>query len=166
MTACAQRSSVNGGSNTSRTCQESSPPILQCSSTGSRDRSTNKTSQSPVGCVIRISFASDSAIQPFNAVTPMDAVHMKQAPHTGLEPDMEYGIDDVFPSFLPTHGVQLVIVHDPIFDDPSVCRMFANATLSNGPFWHKKTASIVNGVAEIKPAVTEALARAVAVGLC
>jgi hypothetical protein len=126
---------------------------------------------------------SNSVAQTFNVVTSVDALHMQPTQGHGNDPVGEGGIvgdydfnwrvlsinadslDNVFSPFVPTYGMQLVIVRDPMFDDPGVCEMFVDVTPNVGPFWHKRTASIVEGKAEIKLEVTEVLARVVAAGL-
>jgi len=58
-----------------------------------------------------------------------------------------------------------LVVHDPLFDDPSVRAKFTEDTPSQRWFWHKETGNIVEGMPEIRPEVANVLARAEAVGL-
>jgi len=168
MTASTQRSSVNSASSTANTSEQLASPVLQHTSTESQESGTDKTSQSFMDCTIPISTASNSVAQPFNALgnDPLveDRIVDEYDFNSRVLSAIANYLGSVFPSFVPTYGMQLVLVHDPIFDNPGVCEMFADATPSNGPYWHKKTARIVEGMAEIKPAVTEVLARAFAAG--
>ncbi|KAF8536706.1 hypothetical protein BDD12DRAFT_807562 [Trichophaea hybrida] len=168
MTASAQRSSANGASSTPSTDEQLSSPVPQHTSTKSQESGTDKTSQSFMGCMIPISAASKSVAKPFNAVGNSPLVEDRNVDEYDFNSRVlsatANSLCSVFPSFVCTYGVQLVLVHDPIFDNPGVCEMFEDVTPSNGPYWHKRTARIVEGMAEINPAVTEVLSRAVAAG--
>ncbi|KAF8533265.1 hypothetical protein BDD12DRAFT_899780 [Trichophaea hybrida] len=182
MTSSVQKPLANDSSTTASTDQALRSRLPQCAGTGSQERGNDKTSQPFIGCTIPIFAASNSVAQPFNA-TSVDALHTQPTQGHGNDSVVEGGIvdeydfnwralsinadslDSVFCRSVPTYGVQLVIIRDPMFDDPGVCEMIVDVTPSIGPYWHKRTARIVEGKAEIKPEVTEVLARVVAAGL-